>query len=177
MRDLGASREWYREVLGMERRFEDEWGEVPTVMCLPTAAGDECVALFPVEGSPKPPPGRDVVAMRHFAWRGGGGELRRGPGRFRGAGGGSGSTTYTVDTTSDATFNGCSLADNDCSLRGAINNANFGGSSSDVINFDAADFPAGAPATIAIATALPALTDGNDTINATGTGVIIDAVN
>ena len=90
---------------------------------------------------------------------------------------GSGSTTYTVDTTSDETFNGCSLADNDCSLRGAINNANFGGSSSDVINFDAADFPAGAPATIAIATALPALTDGNDTINATGTGVIIDAVN
>ena len=83
VRDLGASREWYREVLGMERRFEDEWGDVPTVMCLPTAAGDECVALFPVEGEAKPPPGRDTVAMRHFAWRVDRANFERAQERFR----------------------------------------------------------------------------------------------
>lgn len=65
VRDLAASREWYARVLGMERRFEDEWGEVPSVMCV----GGSCVALFPVEGEGRPAPGRDHLVMRHFAWR------------------------------------------------------------------------------------------------------------
>jgi catechol 2,3-dioxygenase-like lactoylglutathione lyase family enzyme len=69
VRDLGASREWYRRVLGLERRFEDEWGDVPSVMGLTTGAGDSCVALFPVEGEGQPAPGRDSLVMRHFAWR------------------------------------------------------------------------------------------------------------
>ncbi len=69
VRDLAASREWYTRVLGLERRFEDEWGDVPSVMCVATAAGDSCVALFPVEGEARPAPGRDSLVMRHFAWR------------------------------------------------------------------------------------------------------------
>jgi catechol 2,3-dioxygenase-like lactoylglutathione lyase family enzyme len=67
VRDLAASRDWYARVLGLVRRFEDEWGDVPSVMCLP--AGDACVALFPVEGAGNPAPGRDTLVMRHFAWR------------------------------------------------------------------------------------------------------------
>ena len=33
--------------------------------------------------------------------------------------------TFVVDTTSDAYLSACTAAANDCSLRGAINNANF----------------------------------------------------
>jgi catechol 2,3-dioxygenase-like lactoylglutathione lyase family enzyme len=65
VRDLAASREWYARVLGLKRRYADEWGEVPSVMC----AGGSCVALFPVEGEGKPAPGRESLVMRHFAWR------------------------------------------------------------------------------------------------------------
>ena len=73
VRDLAAAREWCARVLGLERRHEDEWGDVPSVMCVPTdarpGAGSSCVALFPVEGEGKPAPGRDSLVMRHFAWR------------------------------------------------------------------------------------------------------------
>jgi catechol 2,3-dioxygenase-like lactoylglutathione lyase family enzyme len=65
VRDLAASRQWYERVLGLERRFEDEWGDVPSVMC----AGGSCVALFPVEGEGKAAPGPESLVMRHFAWR------------------------------------------------------------------------------------------------------------
>lgn len=64
--DLARSTAWYREVLGLERRYENVWGEVPTMM----AAGDTLVALFPMESQPpKPAPGNDTIAMRHFAFR------------------------------------------------------------------------------------------------------------
>ncbi|TMB99400.1 MAG: VOC family protein [Chloroflexi bacterium] len=64
--DIARSRDWYREVLGLERRFEDEWGDVPTMMC----AGDTCVALFPapVPGA-KPAPVGEMLSMSHFAFR------------------------------------------------------------------------------------------------------------
>ncbi len=66
VRDVAASRDWYIRVLGLERRHEEEWGDVPTMVC----AGETCVALFPADGDePKPPPGRDTIAMRHFAFR------------------------------------------------------------------------------------------------------------
>ena len=65
VRDVAASRDWYVRVLGLKRRFEEDWGDVPSVMC----AGGACIALFPVEGEPKPAPGRDSLIMRHFAWR------------------------------------------------------------------------------------------------------------
>jgi len=79
VRDVAASRDWYIRVLGLERRFEDEWGDVPTMVC----AGETCVALFPAAsvdasahpeespaaGTSRRTPERDTIAMRHFAFR------------------------------------------------------------------------------------------------------------
>jgi catechol 2,3-dioxygenase-like lactoylglutathione lyase family enzyme len=62
--DVERSIDWYREVLGMERRHP-EWGMEPAMVCV----GDTCVALFVVEGRPLRPPGRDAIAMRHLAFR------------------------------------------------------------------------------------------------------------
>jgi len=64
--DLARSLAWYRDVLGLERRHEEEWGDVPTMMCV----GETCVALFPADGpSAKPVDVRATVSMRHFAFR------------------------------------------------------------------------------------------------------------
>ena len=64
--DLERSVAWYRDVLGMERRHEDVWGERPAMMC----AGDACVALFRARVErPAPPPGDDTIVMRHLAFR------------------------------------------------------------------------------------------------------------
>lgn len=64
--DLERSRDWYRDVLGLERRHEEEWGDVPTMMC----AGETCVALFPSDGLDlKEVNVRETVSMRHFAFR------------------------------------------------------------------------------------------------------------
>jgi catechol 2,3-dioxygenase-like lactoylglutathione lyase family enzyme len=62
--DMSRSLDWYRSVLGMERRFEDVWdgGGDPVVLC----NGEACVALFdPVEGDEIAADG----ASRHFAIR------------------------------------------------------------------------------------------------------------
>lgn len=64
--DLARSLAWYREVLGLERRFEEDWGDVPTMVC----AGETCVALFPSDvPAPQPVAARERVSMRHFAFR------------------------------------------------------------------------------------------------------------
>jgi catechol 2,3-dioxygenase-like lactoylglutathione lyase family enzyme len=64
--DLERSRTWDGEVLGLERRHEEEWGDVPTMMC----AGETCVALFPSDvAEPKGADARNTVSMRHFAFR------------------------------------------------------------------------------------------------------------
>jgi catechol 2,3-dioxygenase-like lactoylglutathione lyase family enzyme len=66
VRDLARSLAWYTDVLGLERRFEEDWGDVPTMVC----AGDTCVALFPADvPDPPPVPGRETVSMRHVAFR------------------------------------------------------------------------------------------------------------
>lgn len=66
VRDAARSRDWYCEVLGLERRYEDVWGDVPTFVC----AGDTGLALFPPSvREPSGKPGEDVLAMRHFAFR------------------------------------------------------------------------------------------------------------
>ena len=87
-----------------------------------------------------------------------------------------------VDTTSDATVTACAPAvAGDCSLRGALANANTAGSPGDLINFN---IPAGSAGcsgavdpvcTIAIGSALPVLSTGggSDTIDGAGASVII----
>lgn len=66
VRDVGRARDWYCDVLGLEHRFKDIWGDVPTFVC----AGDTGIALFPASvNEPKPRPERDTLAMRHFAFR------------------------------------------------------------------------------------------------------------
>jgi catechol 2,3-dioxygenase-like lactoylglutathione lyase family enzyme len=66
VRDVERSAEWYCEVLGLERRYQDVWGSHPAVVGIGTTS----LALFPVAGpSPQPRPGRDVLTMRHLAFR------------------------------------------------------------------------------------------------------------
>jgi catechol 2,3-dioxygenase-like lactoylglutathione lyase family enzyme len=66
VKDVERSVAWYKEVLGLERRHEDVWGSYPAMV----GVGATSIALFPVEGTEaKPSPGRDVLAMRHFAFR------------------------------------------------------------------------------------------------------------
>jgi catechol 2,3-dioxygenase-like lactoylglutathione lyase family enzyme len=62
--DVERSIDWYRDVLGLERRHA-EWGNEPAMVC----AGETCVALFALEGGSEPAPGRGSVAMRHLAFR------------------------------------------------------------------------------------------------------------
>ncbi|HEX2080351.1 MAG TPA: VOC family protein [Longimicrobium sp.] len=66
VRDVRRSAHWYVEVLGLERRFADEWGDFPAVVGI----GATSLALFPVKGSdPRPPPGPDTLCFRHVAFR------------------------------------------------------------------------------------------------------------
>lgn len=69
--DLARSLAWYRGVLGLERRHEEDWGDVPTMVC----AGETCVALFPADSgdaSVRPEESLEPTTsrrMRHFAFR------------------------------------------------------------------------------------------------------------
>jgi catechol 2,3-dioxygenase-like lactoylglutathione lyase family enzyme len=66
VRDVERSARWYCEVLGLERRHQDVWGGHPAVVGIGTTS----IALFPVAGpAPQPRPGRDVLTMRHLAFR------------------------------------------------------------------------------------------------------------
>ena len=40
--DLKKSVAWYQDLLGLERRYEEVWGQCPVMLC----AGSTCVALF-----------------------------------------------------------------------------------------------------------------------------------
>lgn len=66
VKDLKRSTRWYQEVLGLERRYQEAWGDVPTMLC----AGNTCIALFPASTSePKAAPDENTIAMRHLAFR------------------------------------------------------------------------------------------------------------
>jgi catechol 2,3-dioxygenase-like lactoylglutathione lyase family enzyme len=66
VRDVEQSVRWYRDVLGLERRYAAAWRSHPAVVGIGTTS----LALFPVEGpNPQPRPGRDVLTMRHIAFR------------------------------------------------------------------------------------------------------------
>ncbi len=57
--DQGASAQWYREVLGLQRAFVDEWGDNPAVLM----GGGSGVALF------RAPAGHTGPLVRHVAFR------------------------------------------------------------------------------------------------------------
>ena len=65
VRDPEAAARWYKDVLGLERKHADVWGSLPAFV----TSGGSGLALFKVEGPPKPPPGRDVLTMRHVAFQ------------------------------------------------------------------------------------------------------------
>ena len=66
VRDLGRSIAWYRDVLGLEQRYQEVWGRVPSMMF----AGETAIALFPGSGSVGAAPDfRSSAIMRHLAFR------------------------------------------------------------------------------------------------------------
>jgi len=66
VRDVAASVAWYQQVLELERVHEEVWGDFPAMIGI----GATSLALFPIQDEdPKPPPGKDTVAMRHVAFR------------------------------------------------------------------------------------------------------------
>jgi catechol 2,3-dioxygenase-like lactoylglutathione lyase family enzyme len=66
VRDVGRSVAWYQAVLGLERRYADVWGDFPAVL----GVGTTSLALFPAPvPEPAPPPGREVLSVRHIAFR------------------------------------------------------------------------------------------------------------
>lgn len=67
VRDPLTSMAWYEDVLGLERRFEEAWGDYPIVML----AGESGVAIFHAS-SADPDTVHDkqnTITMRHFAFR------------------------------------------------------------------------------------------------------------
>lgn len=63
--DVAASAAWYRDLLGLERRHAETWGDLPTMMC----AGTTCVALFPRRAGAAPGSPSARPALRHLAFR------------------------------------------------------------------------------------------------------------
>ena len=66
VRDVDRSIAWYQEVLGLERRHEDEWGNEPAIV----GRGTTALALFeaPV-GAQAAEPDRNIIKMLHLAFR------------------------------------------------------------------------------------------------------------
>lgn len=66
VRNVELSARWYINMLGLERRFADVWGNMPAVV----GAGTTSLALFPVTVvNPEAPPGPDTLCFRHVAFR------------------------------------------------------------------------------------------------------------
>lgn len=63
--DVGRSIAWYQSVLGLERRHAGVWGDFPAVL----GVGTTSLALFPAPVPNPAPPGRDVLSVRHIAFR------------------------------------------------------------------------------------------------------------
>jgi hypothetical protein len=82
--------------------------------------------------------------------------------------------TYTVDTTSDVLLTTCGAPVGDCSLRGAIGNANASGVADAVLS-DNTVFPAATPTVIDLTGTVPPMTEAGDAVDASGRGVILDS--
>jgi catechol 2,3-dioxygenase-like lactoylglutathione lyase family enzyme len=63
VKDVRKSAEWYCEIFGLERLFEDVWGDFPGVV----GVGDTSIAFFPTDDPEVPlPPG---LPIHHLAFR------------------------------------------------------------------------------------------------------------
>jgi len=68
VRDVAKSIVWYQQVLGLERRFQESWGNRPAMLC----AGSTCVALFEKSLTAHPPvapASGDSRPINHVAFR------------------------------------------------------------------------------------------------------------
>ena len=66
VRDVERSIAWYRDVLGLERRHEETWGDYPVMMF----ASDTALALFQARGPVQDAPDHGSTAiMRHLAFQ------------------------------------------------------------------------------------------------------------
>ena len=62
--DVRRSVEWYCAVLGLERRYEDVWGDCPAIV----GAGTTALALFPAKPGVAFPGQGGMPGMRHIAF-------------------------------------------------------------------------------------------------------------
>jgi catechol 2,3-dioxygenase-like lactoylglutathione lyase family enzyme len=66
VRDVEAAANWYIEVLGFERRYQEMWDGIPIFI----GKGTTSIALFPVRpGQSSAPSERGSVRMLHLAFR------------------------------------------------------------------------------------------------------------
>jgi catechol 2,3-dioxygenase-like lactoylglutathione lyase family enzyme len=66
VRDVERSANWYADVLGFGRRYEEMWDGVPTFI----ARGDTALALFPLRNNDSPSArGTGRIGMLHLAFR------------------------------------------------------------------------------------------------------------
>jgi catechol 2,3-dioxygenase-like lactoylglutathione lyase family enzyme len=66
VRAIEQSAQWYIEVLGFERRYEEMWNGVPTFI----GKGNTAIALFPARGNhSKSVPYSGNIRMLHLAFR------------------------------------------------------------------------------------------------------------
>ena len=66
VRNIEHSANWYIEVLGFERLYENMWGGVPTFI----GKGNTAIALFPARPDSKPPSlSHRELRMLHLAFR------------------------------------------------------------------------------------------------------------
>ena len=66
VRDVKQSANWYVDLLGFERRYEEMWDGIPTFI----AKGNTAIALFPKRGGrSKSPAGSNDIRMLHLAFR------------------------------------------------------------------------------------------------------------
>jgi catechol 2,3-dioxygenase-like lactoylglutathione lyase family enzyme len=66
VRDLERSAQWYIDVLGFERRYQEAWNGVPTFL----GKGSTAIALFPAgEGVRQDQPNQDEGGILHLAFR------------------------------------------------------------------------------------------------------------
>ena len=63
--DVERSAQWYVDVLGFERRYEEVWGGYPVFV----GKGNTAIALFPARGAARSKPSDHAIRMLHFAFR------------------------------------------------------------------------------------------------------------